>query len=221
MQYFQTQFLDFFKELASNNHKLWFDENRKTYENYVKKPFAVFIQDLIDRFKTVYPDIEPEAKNAIFRINRDIRFSKDKTPYKLFASALLSPTGRKNISNPGFYLELNPEKMAVYGGIYMPDNTQISKIRQYIAEHQKAFSEVISQPDFMNKYGEIQGEKQTRIPKELKEAGEVQPLIYNKQWYITAELPPETILQDNLMEIFMDYFQTALPLHNFINKALE
>ena len=176
---------------------------------------------MIDRFKTVYPDIEPEAKNAIFRINRDIRFSKDKTPYKLFASALLSPTGRKNISNPGFYLELNPEKMAVYGGIYMPDNTQISKIRQYIAEHQKAFSEVISQPDFMNKYGEIQGEKQTRIPKELKEAGEVQPLIYNKQWYITAELPPETILQDNLMEIFMDYFQTALPLHNFINQALE
>ena len=221
MHYFQPQFLEFFKELAANNHKQWFDENRKTYETYVKKPFAEFIQDLIDNFRKIYPDIEPEAKNAIFRINRDIRFSKDKTPYKLFASALLSPTGRKNISNPGFYMELNPEKMAVYGGIYMPDNTQISKVRQYMAANQAAFAKVISEPAFVSKYGEVQGEKQVRIPKELKEAGEVQPLLYNKQWYISSELPPETILQDDLIQICIEYFQAALPLHNFINKALE
>ena len=221
MAYFQPQFLDFFKELAGNNHKAWFDTNRKTYENFVKTPFAVFIQDLIDTFKKINPDIDPEAKNAIFRINRDIRFSKDKTPYKLYASALLSPTGRKDISNPGFYLELNPEHLSIYGGIYMPDNKQVAKIRQYMVEHLNEFDKIIQNKDFIQKYGTVKGEQQSRLPKEWKEAAEKQPLLYNKQWYLQAQLPPETVLQNELLETVLDYFKTALPLHQFIREALH
>jgi uncharacterized protein (TIGR02453 family) len=221
MNYFSIQFLDFFKELAANNHKIWFDENRKTYELFVKKPFSIFVQDFIFEIQKFNLDIVPDAKDAIFRINRDIRFSKDKTPYKLHMSALLSPQGRKDISNPGFYMEFNPEHLSLYGGIYMPNPAQIVKIRSHIAQNIDAFSKIIANPDFVQMFGTIQGDKQVRIPKELKEAAEKQPLIFNKQWYIQANLDPETILKPDLMSNVLNYYKVAQPLHIFINNALQ
>ena len=221
MNYFSIQFLDFFKELAANNHKIWFDENRKTYELFVKKPFSIFVQDFIFEIQKFNLDIVPDAKDAIFRINRDIRFSKDKTPYKLHMSALLSPQGRKDISNPGFYMEFNPEHLSLYGGIYMPNPAQIVKIRSHMAQNIDAFSKIIDNPDFVQMFGTIQGDKQVRIPKELKEAAEKQPLIFNKQWYIQANLDPETILKPDLMSNVLNYYKVAQPLHIFINNALQ
>lgn len=221
MNYFSIQFLDFFKELAANNHKIWFDENRKTYELFVKKPFSIFVQDFIFEIQKFNLDIVPDAKDAIFRINRDIRFSKDKTPYKLHMSALLSPQGRKDISNPGFYMEFNPEHLSLYGGIYMPNPAQIVKIRSHMAQNIDAFSKIIANPDFVQMFGTIQGDKQVRIPKELKEAAEKQPLIFNKQWYLQANLDPETILKPDLMSNVLNYYKVAQPLHIFINNALQ
>ncbi len=221
MNYFSIQFLDFFKELAANNHKIWFDENRKTYELFVKKPFSIFVQDFIFEIQKFNLDIVPDAKDAIFRINRDIRFSKDKTPYKLHMSALLSPQGRKDISNPGFYMEFNPEHLSLYGGIYMPNPAQIVKIRLHMAQNIDAFSKIIANPDFVQMFGTIQGDKQVRIPKELKEAAEKQPLIFNKQWYIQANLDPETILKPDLMSNVLNYYKVAQPIHIFINNALQ
>lgn len=221
MNYFSIQFLDFFKELAANNQKIWFDENRKTYELFVKKPFSIFVQDVIFEIQKLNMEIVPDAKDAIFRINRDIRFSKDKTPYKLHMSALLSPQGRKDISNPGFYMEFNPEHLSLYGGIYMPDPTQIVKIRSHIAQNIDVFSKIIADPDFVQMFGFIQGDKQVRIPKELKDAAEKQPLLFNKQWYIQANLNPETILKPDLMSIVLNYYKVAQPLHVFIKNALQ
>jgi uncharacterized protein (TIGR02453 family) len=221
MHYFEPQFLDFFKELAANNRKNWFDENRKTYETYVKNPFLLFIQDLIDALRKKGIEISPEAKNAIFRINRDIRFSKDKTPYKLFASALISATGKKNNSIHGFYVEFNPEKIAVFAGMYMPDKDQIFKIRTYIAQNLEQFSTIIHDPKFVQQYGTIQGENQVRIAKEFKEYVAVQPLLIKKQWYIEAYLTPENILEEQFLFKILEMFEVAMPLHLFMKKALD
>lgn len=221
MQYFNNDFLEFFKELSYNNNKEWFDANRKRYEQNVKNPFYNFVQDLIDEFRLVYPEIERDAKNCIFRINKDIRFSKDKTPYKLFTSALISPNGRKNISHPGFYIEFNPEFISIYAGIYMPDNTQIAKIRSYIFEHNEEFVEILNNKNFKNHFNEILGEKAVRIPKEYKEFGLIQPLIFNKQWYIHTQIDANLVLEKDLLNLILEYFNTALPLHYYINKALN
>ncbi len=127
MIYFTQDYLDFFKNLAANNHKQWFDENRKTYETVVREPFKLFIADVIKSVQEIDNGVALEPKNAIFRINRDVRFSKDKTPYKLFNSAIISKNGRKDKTYPGLYLELNPERLAIFGGVYMPSMLRLKR----------------------------------------------------------------------------------------------
>ena len=129
MKYFSSDYLQFFKDLAPNNNKEWFDINRKRYEEVVREPFKVFITDLIDELSKDDSEIQITQKEAIFRINRDVRFAKDKTPYKMSNSAIISKGGRKDKSYPGVYIELGPEKLGVYGGVFGPDNWAMNCLR--------------------------------------------------------------------------------------------
>lgn len=220
MQYFADDYLNFFKELAANNNKEWFDANRKRYETIVKEPFKKFVGDLIQEMAKREPEIEIQAKDAIFRINRDIRFSKDKTPYKLNNSAIVSKAGRKDKNYPGIYIEFSPDKLRFYGGVYVPDTKQVQKIRTAILHKNKALNTIISEPDFKKHFGEIQGEKNKRIPPEFRELAEIQPLLYNKQWYYYAELSSDVILQDDLMEQLLMLDTVANDMKSFLRKAL-
>lgn len=221
MAYFKPDYLEFFKELAGNNHKEWFDIHRKRYEQSVKIPMQVFVKDLILTLNRFDKEIQIEPKDAIFRINRDIRFSKDKSPYKLHSSAVISKYGKKDKSYPGLYIELGPEYFGIYGGLYMPDSKEIQDIRTYIADHQKEFSALINEADFIDKYGEIKGEKNQRIPKEFTKIAEEIPLIMNKQWYYFAHLDPETILGEDLIDIVVDYYSSAKGMRAFLTKAIH
>ena len=220
MAYFSPDYLEFFKELAANNHKEWFDANRKRYELTVRDPFKNFIGQLLAEMSKTDPELDIDPKDAIFRINRDIRFSKDKTPYKLYNSALISPVGRKDKNNPGIYLELSPEKLGVYGGIYMPSPAQVQKVRTYMLEHIDEIEAALNEKDFKDSFGEILGEKSKRIPKEFREAAEIHPILFNKQWYYHGEFPPETILQEDLMETIIALWKKSLPVKNFLSNAI-
>lgn len=222
MAFFTRDYLDFFQELAANNNKEWFDANRKRYENSVKKPFAVFVQHLIGRFEQIdnrFKDIK--VSSCIFRINRDIRFSKDKSPYKLMSSALVSHLGKKAGAMGGIYFELSPEAVRVYGGIYEPDKDTIYFVREGIANHAREFNALINDPSFVDLYGEIRGDRNKIIPPEFREAAESQPLIYNKQWYFMAEFPAETALSDDLDVLLERCYKTNKPLEDFFNQYLQ
>lgn len=220
MKYFSDDYLEFFKELAANNHKDWFDINRKRYETVVREPFKVFVGDLIKELAVNEPDLDIEPKDAIFRINRDIRFSKDKTPYKLNNSAIISSKGRKDKNHPGIYIELGPEKLAFYGGIYMPDSKQVQKLRTYFKDHLEELQGLIEAPGFKHSFGNIAGDKSKRIPKEFKEVAEIQPLLMNKQWYYFAHESPDVILSDRLMPAVLALETVASPIKDFLTKAL-
>lgn len=220
MAYFTEDYLQFFKDLAANNNRDWFHDNKKRYEQSVKKPFAEFVQAVIDETSAIDKRFDIEAKKAIFRINRDIRFSKDKTPYKLNCSAVIAPGGRKEgIGTPGLYLEASPEHFRIYSGIYMPEKDVLYQIREYIIKHSDQLNKLISDKEFVSRFGEIRGEKNKVLPKEFKEAAQAQPLIFNKQFYFFASLEPETVLRDDLMEIVMEYFHASEPMRQFLTKA--
>lgn len=220
MAYFTPDYLEFFKELAPNNNKDWFDANRKRYETVVRDPFRDFVSDLIANIAAEEPELDLDARDAIFRINRDIRFSKDKTPYKLNNSAIISPEGRKNKNHPGIYIELGPEKMAFYGGIYMPSTAEIQKVRSYMVSNLDTLEQLLDAADFRDTFGEIHGERSKRIPKEFLEAAERQPLLWNKQWYYFVHLNPEVILGEVLMDTLLDLRRRALPMKRFLSHAI-
>lgn len=220
MAYFTQDYLDFFKELAANNHKDWFHANKKRYELSVKEPFNVFVQDIIDQTAKVDDRFEGKAKDAVFRVYRDVRFSKDKTPYKLQMGAVVAPGGKKEgMGIPGMYLELGPAHFRFYSGIYQPEKEMLYRIREHIIKHASEFNKLITDADFVKRFGEIRGEKNKVLPKEFKAAAEKQPLIFNKQFYFFAELPPETILRDDFADIIMEYFHASNPMREFLTKA--
>ncbi len=219
---FTQDFLDFFIELASNNNKDWFDQNRSRYEKNVKEPFKYFVQQLITEFSKIDPKFkETEPKDCIFRINRDIRFSKDKSPYKLQVSAVISPEGKKSRAIDGIYIELTPEHVRVYGGVYEVDKDDLQSIREGIAKNLNEFSKLISNQDFRKVFGELRGEKNKVLPKELKNAGEQEPLMYNKQWYFFTEFDPEIILEQDLIKRVIEVYKVARPVEQFFNRFIK
>jgi uncharacterized protein (TIGR02453 family) len=220
--FFTEDYCNFFIELAANNHKEWFDIHRKRYENSVKEPFKRFVQHLISEFTALDPEFSDlEAKDCIFRINRDIRFSADKTPYKLYASAVISPGGKKSRTQSGVYVELAPEHVRVYGGVYDPDKEDVYDIRAHIASNQDAFNSLVHAAEFKRLFGEVRGEKNKVLAPEFKKLASEQPLLYNKQWYYFAEFSPERMIQPGLDELVIECYRTALPLSNFLLKSMN
>lgn len=221
MKYFDSDFLEFFKELAANNHKEWFDVNRKRYEKSVKKPFEKFVAALLEESRQLDPSISAPAKDCIFRINRDIRFSKDKSPYKLDRSAIISEKGRKDHSSPGFYIALGPEHISVGGGAYFLQKEQLAAVRNTIASNPKKINALLNEPNFVNFFDELKGEENKRLPKELTEAAEKQPLIYKKQLYYMTTLDPALVETDDLMPIVLKHFSAGAPISAFLKNAIS
>jgi len=221
MSYFNSEFIKFFQELSKNNKTEWFNENRKTYEKEVKLPFSIFVEEMIQRIQKYEPEINIKASDAIMRINKDIRFSKDKTPYNTHVAANISIYGKKDKSYPGFYFQLSHDKIAMYGGSFMVETTTLQTLRNSIAKNLTEFADSYNDKDFQEKFGSIQGEKHKRIPEEFQEAYAKEPLIANKQFYYMAELKPDIILQNELPEKLMEYYLAGKKLNDFLKNALK
>lgn len=220
MAYFDKDFLAFFKELEANNHKDWFDDNRKRYEKIVKEPFKIFVDVMIERMRETDPNINITPKDAIFRINRDIRFSKDKTPYKTHYSAAISPGGRKDHTTPGLYIQMNHTDLRIYSGMYIMEKEQLHTVRSYISENLEEFDNALNDKNFKKIFGQVHGEKNKRLPKEFQEAGEQQPLLYNKGFYFYHIMDSTVILKDDLPTIIMDTYSAGKPVRDFLVEAL-
>ncbi len=222
MSFFTEDYLNFFIELAGNNHKTWFDENRKRYENSIKKPFYAFTQHIIDKLAkkdAAFSDLQ--SKDCVFRINRDIRFSKDKTPYKLMCSAVVAPNGKKSKAVNGIYFEFSAEHVRAYGGIYEIDKEDLEAVREGIAANMDEFRSIYQSKTFIKTFGEILGEKNKILPAHLKEAAQDENLIFNKQWYFYAEFPAEQVLSEDLDQIMLYCYEAGKPLEQFFNQFIQ
>ena len=187
-------FLPFLKDLKKNNNKEWFHANKKRYEASLKEPFKELVGEVITLLQKQEPSIQIEPKNAIFRINRDVRFSKDKSPYKTNVGAIISPYGKKQKDYPGYYLHIEGGNLMIGGGMYFLQGPDLLKMREHIAANLTRFNKIIKAKKFTSTFEEIKGEANKRIPKEFREIAEKQPLIANKQFYFMSEHDPKKVL---------------------------
>jgi len=220
MSYFQPEFLQFLKGLSENNSKAWFDEHRAEYEKYVKAPFKSFVEEMMVRIRQYESELNMNPRDCMFRINRDVRFSKNKNPYNVHVSTLFTTANRKS-EIPGFYVHFSHDKAHAGGGGWELSRESLQKVRQEIAAFPDELNQLQNEPAFKKLYGEIKGEKNKVIPKEFKETFAVQPLVANKQFYYMADLPADVVLKDDLAEYIMEYYHAGANVNQFIKSVIS
>ena len=216
--------LQFLKKLDKNNNKAWFDANRKQYEA-AKLDFANLTGQVITQFGKKEPSIALlQPKECVFRINRDVRFSKNKAPYKNNMGASIKAGGKKSLT-AGYYIHLEPGgKSFVGGGLYMPDAGIVGKIRQEIDYNYAEFLKIVQNKKFVAQYGGLdfsEGMSLLREPKGYEKENPAITYIKLKSWVATAPLS-DTALQDkNLATQLTKAFEYLQPLISFLNEGIN
>jgi uncharacterized protein (TIGR02453 family) len=210
----------FFKELAANQNREWFQANKARYEAEVRDPLRAMLADLNEELANRGVPLACDPVKAIFRINRDVRFSNDKSPYKTNIAACLYHNGVKH-SDGLLYLHFSPEEMFVAAGFYGMEPDALTKMRQRIAKKQTDWLEV---EQSLNKAGFALSEEQSlkRLPKgyDLEKVAAVEKALRLKSHTIHQPLTAKEVGQKNLVGRLGDFADAALPLLEFGWKAV-
>lgn len=212
--------IQFLKELKGNNHKEWFDENRKRYEG-CRKAFAKITQDIIDGIAKYDPELSAvEAKSCMFRINRDIRFSKDKTPYKTNFGALMGAQGKKT-EGTGYYIHIAPEYNFIGGGIYKPSADKLAAIRQEIDYNPEPLEKLIKSKDFRETFGEIRGETLKTAPKGYPTDHANIELLRLKSFYVLKEYDDQDVCAEDFIKEALEIYKKAFGFNQYLKEAIS
>jgi len=220
----QSSTIKFLKDLKKNNNKLWFDAHRKEYEA-AKADFTSFIQKLIDTHSKTDLSIKNlVAKDCMFRINRDIRFAKDKSPYKSNFGASINKGGRKAMNSAGYYFHLEPGQSFTGGGIYMPMPDELKKVRQEIDYNFAEFKKIISSKKFKSVYGDLDKSAEfllSRVPKGYEPDNPAAGYLKLKSYIAMIPLKDADLTSKSLLKKTVTTFEALQPLVHFINSALK
>jgi|SRR5436190_5443342 len=219
----QTSTLKFLKDLKKNNNKPWFDAHRKEYEA-AKSDFSNFIQSVIDKHSKNDPSIKHiTAKDCMFRINRDIRFSKDKTPYKINIGAYINRGGKKSLFG-GYYFHCEPGQSFAGGGLWMPMPPELSKVRQEIDYNFSEFKKIITSKKFKSVYGDLSRDAEyvlSRVPKGYEPTNPAAEYLKMKSFVSTIALKDTDLTSKDLVKKTVASFEALQPLIEFINNSID
>jgi uncharacterized protein (TIGR02453 family) len=214
--------ISFMKRLKRNNNREWFEKHKEEYETYVKLPMQSLIVALQPHFEMFAPEFDLHPKKSLFRIYRDVRFSKDKTPYKTHAAAHFVLRGKpKGVEGSGYYLHIEPGEVFLGGGIYMPDGDQLKKIRKAIASQPDRFLSILGEKRFKKIFRQLQGEKLQRVPKGYEPDHPMAEWLKFKQFFVWVEWDETKSSGEKFVAAAAEVFEAATPLVRFLNEAMD
>ncbi len=210
----------FLLDLQINNNRIWFNDNKQRYLE-AKELFDIFVNQLIQGLKTIDNSIDVEnAKECVFRIYRDTRFSKNKAPYKENFGASIARGGRKSLF-AGYYIHIELDRSFIGGGIYRPDSRVLKLIRQHIFEHPEAFKRIINDKNFKAYFPEIYGDKLKMAPKGFpKDFSEIN-LLKHKDYAVIHKLDNDFFMQDDVIKQLLEVYEIQKPFNDFLNESFE
>ncbi len=212
--------LRFLRSLKRNNNREWFQERKALYESAVKTPLEELVQTLAGDFGRFAPEMVATPKASIYRIYRDTRFSKDKSPYKTHAAVIFPRRGLEKHQGAGFYLHIAPTELFIGGGVYMPMSEDLNAIRSHIAENSDALFRIVKAKPFRKMFGELRGEQLSRIPRGFSEEHPAAEYLKYKQYVAGRTLPPEQATAPRFYKTVVDTFETMTPLIRYLNEPL-
>lgn len=210
--------LQFLRDLKKNNNRDWFNAHKEIYTT-ASENFISFIQSLIDEVAAFDKSIAGiEAKHTIFRIYRDTRFSKDKTPYKThFAASLMGKDSSCGVA--GYYMHFEPGATFLAGGVHMTEPDIMRSIRQEIGREGKSFLKIINDKKF-KEYFTIRGEQASRVPNGFDKDDEMAEYLKYKELMIHHEVGDKEVLTPAFSQYCARIFQAMVPFNQFVNKPL-
>lgn len=213
-----SESLQFLRDLKQNNNKEWFEANRKIYER-AKEEQLTLARQLIDAIQAWDEPVgQMNPKKCIFRINRDIRFSKDKSPYKTNFGMYFSGHPDKPVA--GYYLHIEPGRSFVGGGLYMPDTKSLKAIRQEIDYNLNEFEDIVNADSFRGTFGALSGSRLQRPPKDYPADHQGIEWLKYKDYIASEELTDAEVLKPTFAKTCINAFRRLYPLNQFINRAL-
>jgi uncharacterized protein (TIGR02453 family) len=217
----QASTFKFLKDLGKNNDRNWFEKNRARYET-AKSDFDNFTATVIGEFSKVDKRLAGlEVKDSVYRIYRDVRFSKNKTPYKTSFSASINEGGRKS-GKGGFYFQIDPIgewKSFVAGGVWMPEAPKLKAIRQEIQYNTDEFKKILAAKDFKKWFGTLEEQKLKTVPKGFDKNDPDIELFKYISFIVSHEIEEKDFYSKSIIKKFTDTYKAMLPLLNFLNRA--
>ena len=217
----QSSTIQFLKSLKKNNNREWFEKNRKQYE-LAKTDYLNFVTNVLNEIQLYDQSLtELEPKKCVFRLNRDVRFSKNKDPYKTNFGASFSK-GAKKIQTAGYYFHLEPGENFVGGGLWMPMAPDLNKVRQEIDYCFKEFASILKKPVFKTTYGDMDNSmKLVRPPKGFEIDNPALEYLKLKSFVVTRTIKDTELTDKQLVKNVVKDFKTIAPLVHFLNRAIE
>ena len=220
----QAATIKFLKDLKKNNAKEWFDKNRTAYDD-AKADFMNLVQQAIDEFGKKDASIASlKAKDCVFRINRDVRFSKDKSPYKTNMGASINMGGKKAWNTAGYYFHFEPGGSFVGGGLYMPEAAILKKVRQEIDYNFNDFKRIVNNKKFAEVYKDLDQSsdvKLSRPPKDYEAGNPAIEYLKLKSFIAMTSLSDTDLTDKNLTKKIIGAFEALKPLIDFLNHATQ
>lgn len=212
--------LDFLKKLEKNNNREWFTANKRLFDNANNNIIAMtdVLIGKIAKFDPAVAGLDP--KSCVFRIYRDVRFSKDKSPYKTNLGAFIAPGGKKTMS-PGYYFHIQPGMLFSAAGKHMPDSGETLKIRNAIAANFKEFRKIVEAKKFYDRFGELHGDRLSKPPKGFSADDEAIEYLKLKSFTVGEEFTEKDALSADYTKTLADSFKASFPLIEFLRKALR
>ena len=212
--------LSFIRNLKKNNNTEWFHANRASYDE-ARGEFLAFIETLVSEIGLFDADLgQVDPRKTLFRINRDIRFTKDRSPYKTNFGSFIIKGGKKS-GNAGYYFHLDPEGTFSGGGVYHPETDILKKVRHEIYGNPEEFRDIIMEKSFRNYFGELYDDRLKTAPKGYPKDFEFIDLLRYKSYIVSRQFDEKMVRDDELLKETLKAFQMMHPMIRFINFALE
>ena len=218
--HFTPAALKFLRGLKRHNDRPWFNERKAIFEQELKHPFLLIIDEVNRALEEVAPEHVRPAAKCMMRIYRDTRFSNDKRPYKTQIAAWWGKTGMNKTSGAGFYLSLSATELTVAGGMFMAEPDHMLAIRRYLLDHHEEMRALISARRLQAVLQPSEGNRLTRAPKGFPPDSPALDLIRQRRWGVSCTLPAQQALESTFVADVVNRFNLAAPLVAFLNRPL-
>jgi uncharacterized protein (TIGR02453 family) len=221
-RYFTPKLFEFLEDLADNNSRTWFKANQGIYEEAIREPALDFINDVGDEMKKISKHIVADSRKvggSLFRIQRDTRFAKDKTPYKENTGMQFRHVMAKDVHAPGFYINLQPGECYMGLGLWRPETKVAYQIRQAIDQDPAGWKRVSRGKKFRDTF-EVTGDSLTRPPKGYSEDHPLIEDLKRKDFIASRRLTHKQVTSNHFLEDFIDYARVGSPYMKFLCRAI-